>query len=463
MFKLKLPKWGTIVSKAKQWTSTAFNMSKRGLSVVGEKVASFINAVMPYIEALALLLIGLVYNLKYIKVRTVAAALVFATCLSVPVVAYAAEMESAVEVSYNGTVYGFVADMDEAELVKETVRTSIYGGFDAERFKLEDTTVNEDRITAADVVSLAVIESADGVQAACGLYVDSVLKAVGADFAELDGILRQGIAHFTVDGAVMLGFANNVELREIHVTSAYAERRAVSFDALVNGRYGVQFATTRVETYEQETEFSETVKYDKNKKTSYKKITQKGKNGIVSVTAEVSYINGIKVDSEELESVVIKEPKDQITVIGTKKTPVYYPGYVLATKIMTGTAEMVFPVDCKGRTYISSFWGDGRGHKGLDIAAPKNTDIYAAADGVVTYAGRRSDYGYMIIIKHNDGKTETVYSHNAKNLVKVGEAVKAGQHIAEVGATGNATGYHLHFEVRINGKPVDAAPYVRLR
>ena len=136
MFKLKLPKWGTIVSKAKQWTSTAFNMSKRGLSVVGEKVASFINAVMPYIEALALLLIGLVYNLKYIKVRTVAAALVFATCLSVPVVAYAAEMESAVEVSYNGTVYGFVADMDEAELVKETVRTSIYGGFDAESFKL---------------------------------------------------------------------------------------------------------------------------------------------------------------------------------------------------------------------------------------------------------------------------------------------------------------------------------------
>ena len=69
----------------------------------------------------------------------------------------------------------------------------------------------------------------------------------------------------------------------------------------------------------------------------------------------------------------------------------------------------------------------------------------------------------MIIIKHNDGKTETVYSHNAKNLVKVGEAVKAGQHIAEVGATGNATGYHLHFEVRINGKPVDAAPYVGLR
>lgn len=463
MFKLKLPKWETIVSKAKQWTSTAFNMSKRGLNVVGDKVALAIKATMPYIEGLAMLMIGLVYNLKYINVRTVAAALVFVTCLSVPVVAYAAEMESAVEVSYNGSPYGFVADMSEAERVKETVRTSIYGGFDASKFVFDDTTVNEDKITSADVVSLAVIEGVDGVQPACGLYVDSVLKAVGADFAELNGILSQGIAHYTADGSVMLGFANNVELREIYVTSAYAERRAASFDALVNGRYGVQFATTRVETYEQETEFSETVKYDKNKKTSYKKITQKGKNGIVSVTANVSYINGVKVNSEELESVVVKEPKEQITVIGTKKTPVYYSGYVLATKIMTGKAEMVFPVDCKGKTYISSFWGDGRGHKGLDIAAPKNTNIYAAADGVVTYAGRRSDYGYMIIVKHNDGKTETVYSHNAKNLVKVGEAVKAGQHIAEVGATGNATGYHLHFEVRINGKAVDAAPYVGLR
>ncbi len=463
MFKFSFPKKEKAVSKIKQWTSLVLSVTKRFVSAASQRLATVIEVCTPYLESLASKVVGLALRARGLKFKTVAAALVFVICLSAPVVAYAAEMGSAVEVRYGDRLVGFVADSDDAEQVKETVRQSIYGGFDAEKFSFDKTTVNKDKITSADELSARAIENIDGVMPACGLYVDGVLKAVAENFAEMNSLLSQGIAHYTADGYVFSGFGNNVELRDIHVTNTYAEKFNACFEKLLSGRYNVQFMTARVEQYEQETDFVETVQYDKNKKTSYKKVKQKGENGIVSVTANVSYINGVKVNAQELSSVVVKEPKEQITVVGTKKTPVYHSGYVLASKIMTGSAEMVFPVDCKGNTYITSFWGDGRGHKGLDISAPKNTNIYAASDGVVTYAGRRSDYGYMIIIEHNDGKTQTVYSHNSKNLVKVGDTVKAGQHIAEVGATGNATGNHLHFEVRINGTPVDAAPYVGLR
>jgi len=122
---------------------------------------------------------------------------------------------------------------------------------------------------------------------------------------------------------------------------------------------------------------------------------------------------------------------------------------------------MLFPCAVTSRTYISSFWGDGRGHRGVDIASPYGSDIYAAMDGVVTFSGTKGAYGRCIIIKHSDG-LETLYSHNSRNLVKVGEIVSAGELIAKVGATGNATGNHLHFSVMLNGEMVDPGPYIGL-
>lgn len=99
----------------------------------------------------------------------------------------------------------------------------------------------------------------------------------------------------------------------------------------------------------------------------------------------------------------------------------------------------------------------GRGtrfHKGIDIANSHGTNIKAAGTGVITYSGTRSGYGRVIIIKHSSGY-ETLYAHNSKNLVKVGEKVEKGQIIAKMGTTGRTTGCHLHFEVHKNGKPIN--------
>ena len=98
-------------------------------------------------------------------------------------------------------------------------------------------------------------------------------------------------------------------------------------------------------------------------------------------------------------------------------------------------------------------------HRGIDIAAPPGTKIICAREGEVTFAGRKRYYGYVIIIKH-DKKFETRYAHLKKTMVRKGEKVEQGQVIGLVGKTGRSTGYHLHFEIRINNYPVNPKDYL---
>jgi len=99
-------------------------------------------------------------------------------------------------------------------------------------------------------------------------------------------------------------------------------------------------------------------------------------------------------------------------------------------------------------------------HTGLDIANSTGTPIKAAAAGTVSFAGTTtSGYGKYIVINHGNG-IETYYAHCSKLLVSTGQTVSAGQHIAAMGSTGNSTGPHLHFEVRVNGSCQNPQNYV---
>lgn len=98
-------------------------------------------------------------------------------------------------------------------------------------------------------------------------------------------------------------------------------------------------------------------------------------------------------------------------------------------------------------------------HKGIDIGAAGGTPIYAAAGGTITYSGWESGYGYLVIIDHGNG-VETYYGHCSKLYVSKGQQVNAGDKIAAVGSTGNSTGNHLHFEIRLNGAQVNPQKYV---
>lgn len=98
-------------------------------------------------------------------------------------------------------------------------------------------------------------------------------------------------------------------------------------------------------------------------------------------------------------------------------------------------------------------------HTGLDIAATTGTPIKVVSDGTVTFAGWSGSYGYLVKVDHGNG-VETWYGHTSKMYVTAGEKVSAGETIAAVGSTGNSTGPHLHFEIRINGKTVNPQNYV---
>jgi murein DD-endopeptidase MepM/ murein hydrolase activator NlpD len=98
-------------------------------------------------------------------------------------------------------------------------------------------------------------------------------------------------------------------------------------------------------------------------------------------------------------------------------------------------------------------------HRGIDLAAPVGTPVYAVAAGTVIRASRDRTYGNVVVIDHHNGY-KTLYAHNSKLLVKVGERVKPGQSIAKVGSTGHSTGPHLHFEIHRSGQRVDPGPYL---
>ena len=103
--------------------------------------------------------------------------------------------------------------------------------------------------------------------------------------------------------------------------------------------------------------------------------------------------------------------------------------------------------------------GASRFHSGIDIGGDYGDTIHAAGTGVVSYAGWISGYGYAVIIDHGGG-ISTLYGHNQALLVSEGQSVSQGQPIAECGSTGNSTGPHCHFEVRVDGEPVNPMGYL---
>ncbi|OUN01451.1 MAG: hypothetical protein BAA02_04150 [Paenibacillaceae bacterium ZCTH02-B3] len=135
----------------------------------------------------------------------------------------------------------------------------------------------------------------------------------------------------------------------------------------------------------------------------------------------------------------------------------YYTGGKLAVPL-----KDPYTVTSKFGMRLHPIYKTQRLHAGIDMAAPQGTPVYAAESGVVTVAQSWSGYGNCIIIDHGGGLM-TLYAHLKPGgiLVEKGQEVKKGDKIGLVGMTGTATGYHLHFEVRLNGEPVDPEPYLK--
>ena len=140
------------------------------------------------------------------------------------------------------------------------------------------------------------------------------------------------------------------------------------------------------------------------------------------------------------------EPGTALVIPGARRAA---PREPLARELDADALRLAFGWPVHG--VVTSGFGSrsGRAHEGLDISAHVGAPIWAAAAGVVTFSGQLGDYGNLIVIKH-DALYATAYAHNKRNYVRKGERVERGEHIADVGKSGNARGNHphLHFEVR---------------
>lgn len=165
---------------------------------------------------------------------------------------------------------------------------------------------------------------------------------------------------------------------------------------------------------------------------------------------------------------VLGAPEDADSA-GSSRTPETLPVMTEENEAALKLPRIIFPLD--GRITSGFAWrddpffnaaaggeADTEFHRGIDISAARSRDIRACADGIVCFTGSSAGYGNYLMIDHGD--YVSLYAHCAEILAAEGDTVHAGDSIAVAGATGRATGPHLHFEIRVDGQVVDPLEYV---
>jgi len=180
-------------------------------------------------------------------------------------------------------------------------------------------------------------------------------------------------------------------------------------------------------------------------------VVTKGEKGKKEVKYQIAQVNGVELERKVISETVVSEPVSKVVKTGTKTI-------VASRGSGGGSGALSWPI--RGR--INSAYGKrGRGtHTGIDIDANKGDPIYSAKAGTVTKASWSGGYGNCVIIDHGNGLS-TLYGHLSKINVKVGQKVGANELIGLAGSTGNSTGPHLHFEVRVNGKHTNPMNYLK--
>ena len=213
---------------------------------------------------------------------------------------------------------------------------------------------------------------------------------------------------------------------------------------------------TRTEVYSVPTRYDTETYNDDTIYEGSSRTMRDGEQGENMVTADVTYVNGVETGRNITQVVEVKAPVNEIIHIGTKPTPAgTFSGATAAY------GKLIWPIN---GGYISewTYWDGGyRGHVGIDIAGLSWGDpVYAGASGVVTYAGWNYGLGNYVEIYHPDLGISSGYAHNSTLYVYVGQKVAQGECIAGAGATGIASGIHVHLTVKVNGVNVNPRAYL---
>lgn len=184
------------------------------------------------------------------------------------------------------------------------------------------------------------------------------------------------------------------------------------------------------------------------------RVIQPGADGMAEVSYQVVRLNDQTLKRDVLTRRVLKQPQPRLVAEGMRRTVAYAGGASRGS----GSGVLSWPVS---GTITSSFgYRGGEFHTGMDICTTSGAPVKAAASGTVTFAGWGGGYGNCITVDHGDGLA-TRYAHLSRIDVSGGERVSKGEVIGKVGATGRATGPHLHFEVISNGSVMNPLRFLR--
>lgn len=354
------------------------------------------------------------------------------------------------DVMYGGEKVAQISDLSVYRAAVSIAKENIAGGANfketAPTFKMV-LTLNGGK-DSAEMLSQHIIENSSDAIFGYAFSLDGKEKIYVADKSVAEGVIAEYCSEFDVEGMDCESTLSNTPVFEsVYIDEsvianrdelfAYIKGQSVTTSANVTVKYEVDYETLTTRTTK--------------KAKGYQAVTVTGVKGQNERVEKVTFIDGVLVGTEVISDTVITLPVTEEIIIGTGK------GTTATVVHNASTKGYVWPLEIKG--VITSYWGDGRNHKGIDITAPAGTEIHAVFDGVVTFAGWCNDYGYNVIIDHGNG-VQTRYAHSRKLHVKVGDKVTKGEFIAEVGTTGQSTGNHVHFEVIINGNRVNPAPYL---
>lgn len=340
----------------------------------------------------------------------------------------------------DGNEIARVDSFDSANYVIDEIQKYYLNKLNFKEYKILATNIKEKVTTYRTLMESDKILDAD----------ETVEKIVNGKGIEKVHTIKQG------DTIWDIAFNNQMSIEEIQAANPNTNLDKISIDQEIKLAISQPYVNVEIvadiKTIE---DVPYTVK-NVNDNKSYKgtsKVTTKGKTGSAEVEKKVTVLNGNVTKEEIITSNLITPAVQQVVSVGTKARSYGSSSYVASSS--TGTFSW------PARGSITSRYGRrwGELHTGLDIAVPRGTAVKAADSGVVSFSGWNGGYGYCVIINHKNGY-QTLYGHNSKLSVKVGQQVSKGQKIASSGSTGRSTGPHVHFEVRKNGVPQNPQKYL---
>ena len=313
------------------------------------------------------------------------------------------------------------------------------------------TLTVKDKLNNTQEIVDAIIDNNDDITEGYALFVNGNAVACVKD-AALGDKLTGHLAKYYINGAENTAkFVDDVKVQKGYFLNCDMVSLSDANDIIGSLDVKTVSVVTKKVTIPHETKNIKT-----NKKTvGYSAVTTKGVDGVCEKTEEIVKINGKVVSKTSISEKIVKKQVTEVITIGTGVK------YVSAKyRAKAAAADFICPI-ARNQFVVSAYYGDGRNHKGIDLAADCGTPIFATAAGKVTFSGWDGDYGYTVIIQHSNGM-KTRYAHANALCVKTGATVAQGEMIATVGSTGWSTGNHLHFEVIVNGNRVNPGPYIGL-